>query len=274
MGFLFFRMMPMGLRLAALWPAGAPLQLCMHILSVCDTCISAGLSYRDAAAFPHHPPEQHHSCLSGTTQIKVLPCDSWRRKFPWLHPAVFFQSPQQAGCFFFSCLPAKHISYIFFCDFKMSLTIKTLRPKLYLPVSSYFCLVYTLLTSRGAILNIKFMTSFAERYTWVNKHGRRRTSRLFVQRGNSWDVLQTIRGFNLLLLCVSFIQVLLSIQLNFFQLSCEDIPGSLIELTEVGKRKKNELQFWLDCRNLKYKSGETRAELVSQWASFTSNIFV
>ena len=52
--------------------------------------------------------------------------------------------------------------------------------------------------------------------------------------------------------------------LNFFELLCEDIPGSLIELTELEKRKKNELKFWLDCRNLKYKSGETRAEFVSR----------
>ena len=49
----------------------------------------------------------------------------------------------------------------------------------------FFPVLYTLLISRGAILNIKFMTSFAERYKWVNKHGRHRTSRLFMQRGNS-----------------------------------------------------------------------------------------
>ena len=46
-----------------------------------------------------------------------------------------------------------------------------------------------------------------------------------------------------------------------YKLSCEEIPGSLILDLKLEKRKKNELKFWLDCRDLKYKSGNTRAEL-------------
>lgn len=54
---------------------------------------------------------------------------------------------------------------------------------------------------------------------------------------------------------------------------CEDIFGLLIEFIEVGKCKKNELKFWFDCRNLKYKFGEMRVEFVFWWVLFMLNIF-
>ncbi|KAJ7394822.1 hypothetical protein OS493_000656 [Desmophyllum pertusum] len=48
------------------------------------------------------------------------------------------------------------------------------------------------------------------------------------------------------------------------ELTCKDILGSKILLADLEKCKKNELKFWLQCRGLKCRSADTRAELVSQ----------
>ena len=52
--------------------------------------------------------------------------------------------------------------------------------------------------------------------------------------------------------------------LNLFQLSSEDIPGSMIFRADLEKCTKSELKLWLNCRGLRYKSTETRAELLSR----------
>ena len=80
-----------------------------------------------------------------------------------------------------------------------------------------------------------------------------------MQRGNLYDVLQTICRFNLLFFYAYVFRGFVK-RLTISR-SCEEIPSSLILDLELEKRKKNELKFWLDCRNLKYKSGNTRAEL-------------
>ena len=52
--------------------------------------------------------------------------------------------------------------------------------------------------------------------------------------------------------------------LNLFQLSSEDIPGSMISRPNLEKCKNSELKFWLNCHSLRYKLTETRAELLSR----------
>ena len=50
----------------------------------------------------------------------------------------------------------------------------------------------------------------------------------------------------------------------FPQLSCDDIPGSIISKADLHKCKKNELKLWLSCRGLRFRSADTSAELVSR----------